>query len=230
MVYKSKSKVIVFLTLGLFFHNCQISLRLYRPFPQESFYAQLASFPQIKIQTPKDKVEIFAKLDHNFQSEKMIQNEYGNWKTIFDKEFTLRKHRYPALIGMGGEITIQEFELISEDTCPKNKISVKLKASIRVGKNKPSEFLYTDSKETYLSNCTFVGSTLTLIPLLVYFPYMGFQGNREDQLNQLGRNSFRNFFEFLEFESGGDPSKPDPKPTERPEEIDPKLKEILEEL
>lgn len=203
---------------------------MYRPYPKESFYSQLSSFPQIAIKAPGDNLEVSALLDHDFQSEKLILNEYGNWKTLFDKEFTLRKHRYPALISNGGEITIQEFSLSSVDSCTKNRISIRLKANVRIGKNKPSEYRYSDSKETYVSNCIFVASSITLVPLLVYFPYMGFEGNREDQLNQLGRNTLSNFFEFLEFESGGDPTKPDPKPAERPEEIDPKLKEILDEL
>ncbi|EMO61963.1 hypothetical protein LEP1GSC133_2401 [Leptospira borgpetersenii serovar Pomona str. 200901868] len=32
---------------------------------------------------------------------------------------------------------------------------------------------------------------------LIYLPYLGFRGNREDQLNQLGKTALLEFFEKL---------------------------------
>lgn len=175
------------------------SLRIYRPYPDEVTFTKVDFFPKVIVLAPTEFPE--ALLDHDLRRKKILKNEYGNWESLVYKELSLHPKNYPKLL-QGGKIQILEFELSSVDSCFSHKASVKLKAEYSIGNEALRYFEYEDQSKNYNSNCILGLSSLTLVPLLWFIPYLGFQGNSEDQLNQLGRNAISAFFLELEKNSG----------------------------
>ncbi|TGN14704.1 hypothetical protein [Leptospira ilyithenensis] len=215
--------------LFLFFSECGISIRVYRPFPEEAPFELVTFDKKLTIITPNENLQRFALYDGYFVSADDLYNEYGSLSYLIQKEISIRKSRYPGLF-QGAKIEITKFQLESLDKCFSNEVHVKMSALVQVGRGKASNFEYEDKIDSNVTNCYLLGSSLTVVPLIWYVPYMGFRGNRQDQLNQLGRNALEAFFQFLENESDFHPTKKEPNLNSLPTVPDPKLKEILEEL
>jgi len=202
LVLKFPSLILLVVCMGL--PACRVQLRVYPPHPATGIPREVPDFPKVQVEFREDS-EIQALLVHDFQETKQLPNEYGGWVATIQRELAIRGQSYPALLEEGGKIQIQEFQLESRDTCTKHQTKVILKAEFQIGKRPSFPFEKSDTLENRVSNCIFVASSVTLVPLLWYVPYLGFQGNREDQLNQLGRNALKNFFEALERASGPSP-------------------------
>ncbi|TGL41488.1 hypothetical protein [Leptospira perdikensis] len=235
------SLLLVFVSLlGM---GCGISLRVYRPFPNETAFEFVKKMDHIEIKVKEENRMKMGIYDGYFSSPEGLPNEYGPLSYLIRKELSMRGNRYPLLLDRGGKILVDEFQLVSLDKCSKNLSFVRLKVRIQIGSSTEEVFSYYDEIDSRVTNCYLTGSILTVIPLLWYVPYNGFRGNREDQLNQLGRNSLSEFFAKLEVLSGYNGSSPvdeSPQPESAPikqkqtptkqEPVDPKLKEILESL
>ncbi|BDA80840.1 hypothetical protein LPTSP3_g37700 [Leptospira kobayashii] len=215
--------------LFFFFLQCGVAIRVYRPFPEEAPFELVVPEKKLTIVTPNENLQRFAMYDGYFVSADDLPNEYGSLNYLIQKEISIRKSRYPGLF-QGGKIEITKFQLESLDRCYSNEVHVKMSALAQVGRGKASNFEYEDKIVSHVTNCYLLGSSLTIVPLIWYVPYMGFRGNRQDQLNQLGRNAIEAFFQFLENESDFHPGKKEPNLNSLPNVPDPKLKEILEEL
>ncbi|WP_411821471.1 hypothetical protein [Leptospira sp. 'Mane'] len=219
------------LSLFLFLFQCGISIRVYRPFPEEAPFGLLVPDKKLIITTPNENLQRFAVYDGFFVNADDLSNEYGSLNYLIQKEISIRKSRFPGF-AEGGTIEVTKFQLESTDRCHSNLVYVRMSATVQSGRGKPSRFDYEDKINSNVTNCYLTGSIITAVPLIWYVPYMGFRGTRQDQLNQLGRNALEAFFQFLENESG---FFPDHKNKVKSQDIpqsppDPKLKEILEEL
>ncbi|MDZ4726278.1 MAG: hypothetical protein SH817_08975 [Leptospira sp.] len=224
-------------------NGCSTALRLYRPYPLEKPYELIKTQPKISILTPDSLAKTMARYEpYIFRLKSVdylgveyeLQNEYGNLQYLIKKELSIRPENYPSLIRDGGRVEVKEFILISEDHCSSNLVRVKMRAEIQIGKTAVIPFEYEDEIKSHVTDCFALGSTITIIPLIWYAPYVGFRGNREDQLNQLGRNALESFFSVLETKSGyvkASASETIKAPIilkETPP--DPKLKQIMEDL
>ncbi|MCT8335484.1 hypothetical protein NUH30_17510 [Leptospira sp. 85282-16] len=228
--------LISFLGMG-----CGISLRVYRPFPNEKSFDYIKKMDHIQVLVKDESRMKMGIYDGYFFQPEGLPNEYGPLSYLIRKELSLRGNRFPLLIDRGGKIFIDEFQLASIDRCSKNLTFVRLKARVQIVGYAEEEFSFYDEIDSHVTNCYLTGSLLTIVPLIWYVPYNGFRGNREDQLNQLGRNSLSEFFTKLESLSGFNgslpveelketlPTKPKQIPAKQ-ESVDPKLKEILESL
>ncbi|TGM31969.1 hypothetical protein EHQ92_15405 [Leptospira biflexa] len=223
------------------FLQCGISLRVYRPFPNEKEYDFVKKMDHIVIQVNGENRIQMAVYDSYFFGAESLTNEYGPLSYLIRKELSIRESRYPLLIERGGKILVEEFQLVSLDRCFRNLTFVRLKAKVQIRGYAEEEIQYYDEIDSKVTNCYLTGSVLTLVPLLWYVPYNGFRGNREDQLNQLGRNALTELFTKLEIHSGHlekqteSQKMEDPKPMPKPvptkqEPVDPKLKDILDSL
>ncbi|XDD44640.1 hypothetical protein AB3N58_16640 [Leptospira sp. WS60.C2] len=224
--------------------HCAISLRVYRPFPNEKEYDFVKKMDHITIQVNGENRKQMAVYDPYFFGPEALANEYGPLSYLIRKELSIRSSRYPLLLERGGNILVEEFQLVSLDRCHKNLTYVRLKAKIQIRGGREEEVNYYDEIDSKVTNCYLTGSVFTLVPLIWYVPYNGFRGNREDQLNQLGRNAMTELFSQMETVSGFqekvfDPTEiktldePKPAPKVIPakqEPVDPKLKDILDSL
>ncbi|XDD48535.1 hypothetical protein AB3N60_18210 [Leptospira sp. WS39.C2] len=221
--------------------QCGISLRVYRPFPNEREYDFVKKMDHILIQVKSENRLQMGVYDPYFFGPESLPNEYGPLSYLIRKELSIRESRYPLLIERGGTISIEEFQLVSLDRCSKNLTFVRLKAKVQIRGYAEEEISYYDEIDSKVTNCYLAGSVLTLVPLIWYVPYNGFRGNREDQLNQLGRNALTELFTQLEMRSGHSEKTSEQQKIEEPkslpkqvptkqEPVDPKLKEILDSL
>ncbi|TGN19628.1 hypothetical protein [Leptospira idonii] len=211
--------------------QCGVSLRVYRPFPEEILFERVRPIPNVTVTVPAGYETKLGIYDGYFFNPDDLVNEYGHLSYLIRKDLSIRGERFPRLIREGGKIQVTDFLLESKDDCSSNLVQVRLRASVQIGKEKPEVFDYKDRIESHVTNCFHVFSTVTLVPLLWYVPYMGYRGNREDQINQLGRNVMEEFFLFLENQSGFNSSPKLLKRQHNQEPVnDPKLKEILDSL
>lgn len=245
MYFEKKLRILLFFLCFLFL-ECGVSLRVYRPFPNEREYDFVKKMDHIEIFVKDENRLQMAVYDPYFFDTESLENEYGPISYLIRKELSIRENRYPQLIERGGKIRVETFELVSLDRCYHNLTYVRMKAKIQIRGMAEEEFQYYDEIPSSVTNCYLLGSTITILPLIWYVPYNGFRGNREDQINQLGRNALNEFFVQLEQSSGFSnlvPSAsgkeiqknevitpPVRKPPKPEEPIDPKLKEILDSL
>ncbi|MCE9500149.1 MAG: hypothetical protein K8R21_06585 [Leptospira sp.] len=101
------------------------------------------------------------------------------------------------------EINISKFRLQADDKCYKNLTDVEFSAKVfLIQKKKRTEILdynYSDSIESKVTDCFAVLSSLPVfLGWFVYLPYIGFRGNREDQMNLIGNNAVQGFLANLE--------------------------------
>ncbi len=239
-----KRRYLLILAIAFFLvENCSTSIRVYRPYPHETPYEVIQTFPKISIVSAHPFPDRFAYYSPYIYTTKGLPlvgveydllNEYGSLPYLIRKEFSVRPTNYPLLLKEGGKIEIREFEFESVDGCFSNIARIKLKIEVQIGKNKVDTFEYSDQINSHVTDCFLTGSIITIIPLVWYTPYVGYRGNREDQLNQLGRNAIESFFSFLEAQNGftGNSIKPPNKTSPPPRDPvrDPKVKEIMEDL
>ncbi|TGL88219.1 hypothetical protein EHQ68_10360 [Leptospira congkakensis] len=245
MFFKLRFHFIIIVFVSFFVSSCGISLRVYRPFPKESPFEFVKKMDHIEIKVKEENRMKMGVYDGYFANPEGLPNEYGPLSYLIRKELSIRGNRFPLLLGRGGKIFVDEYQLVSLDRCSKNLTFVRMKARIQIQGQSEEEFSYYDEIDSRVTNCYLTGSILFVVPLIWYVPYNGFRGNREDQLNQLGRNSLTEFFTRLETLSGYNESSPadptlepePPAPTikqkqtpTKQEPVDPKLKEIMESL
>jgi hypothetical protein len=216
---------------------------VYRPYPKENPYELVNTFPKVTIVIPEVLPDRFAYYEPYlfttkglplFGVEYDLQNEYGSLSYLIRKELSIRPGNYPLLLAEGGKIEIKEFHFGSKDHCFSNDVDIKIKAEIQIGRRKLESFEYADQIHSYVTDCYLSFHSVLVVPMIWYMPYIGYRGNREDQLNHLGRNAIEAFFSFLETQSGHvihDSSTPNKQSIPKSDPIrDPKIKEIMENL
>lgn len=203
MFFNSKFKTFVGILVSILVHftstNCNlkfIKLRIYPPIQSKTY----SEIPFNKNIIFEDKVSLGETLGrHNpfvFKS-RNLNNEYGSLVYLLENEIQNYPERYPKVHSSKSTlIRITEYNLKTDDSCWDNNTSVDFKAEVEQD-GKIELFNYSDSIHSHITDCFLIGSTITFLPLLIYIPYEGYRGTREDQLNQLGRNSLDAFLAFL---------------------------------
>jgi len=136
------------------------------------------------------------------------QNFYGTIPELIGGEIEKHPEKYLKRLKDKESylIRVNHFHLNSDDKCTKNIVDVELDIDVfklHTANDKPQtpdfSFKHKDEINSMVSFCTSTWSTaLIFIPWIWYMPYLGYRGDREDQLNHLGRVAFGNFFEDLE--------------------------------
>ncbi len=179
--------------------NCNlkfIQLRVYPPIASKA-YSEISFNKNIVFE---DKLLLGDNLgSHNpyiFKSRK-LKNEYGSLVYLLENEIQNHPEKYVKVHASKSTIIrIIDYNLKTDDSCWSNTTSVDFKAEVEQD-GKVEQFNYNDSIRSHITDCFLLGSTIALVPLLIYIPYEGFRGTREDQVNQLGRNSLDAFLNFL---------------------------------
>lgn len=173
-----------------------IELRLYPPKPFKTYKPSNKNLNIVW----KDETNLGMSLGYHSPfifAPRLLPNRYGSLIDILKRELDSNWEEYPVVReGKLKEIQILEFQLKTKDTCFENKTSV-LMVSEWIATNKTYYFHYYKEIFSHVTDCFLIGSAILAIPLVVYTPYVGFRGNREDQLNQLGRNVIRQFLKEL---------------------------------
>ncbi|EMY77976.1 hypothetical protein LEP1GSC060_1713 [Leptospira weilii serovar Ranarum str. ICFT] len=151
-------------------------------------------------ESPTLRKETFAirKASLFFLAPEKLENEYGSVGTVIARELDFNQEDYKT--DEKYKIHINDFELKTEDRCFfGSKTEVKLKVEVLDLKKNENvlDFQYNDSIDSNVTDCHFTLATVTILGWLIYMPYLGFRGNREDQLNQLGRTALLEFSEKL---------------------------------
>ncbi|WP_061249925.1 hypothetical protein [Leptospira alstonii] len=190
------------------FTNC-ISIRVYVPkkgnvagtYEPENLDTIPNPNPHFEVlESPTLRKETFAIRNPSlfFLAPDQLKNEYGSIGTVIARELDFNKEDYKT--NEKYKIHIQDFELKTEDSCFfGSKTEVKLNVEVwSFTKNENVlDFQYNDSIDSNVTDCHFTLATITILGWLIYMPYLGFRGNREDQLNQLGRTALLEFSEKL---------------------------------
>ncbi|TGM07092.1 hypothetical protein EHQ76_05385 [Leptospira barantonii] len=202
------------LSLVLFsFLNC-ISVRVYIPKKGTDAFdvGNLDTIPHLAVPNSNPHFEIEESLELKYGpfanripslfvlSPRRLNNEYGSVGTMIARELDRNRNDYKT--NQKYTIFINSFELKTEDFCfGGNNTSVKLDIDVLNLEKKENllNFHFEDSIESNVTDCNFVLATGTIVGWLIYMPYLGFRGNREDQLNQLGRTALLEFSEKLKF-------------------------------
>ncbi|PJZ55792.1 hypothetical protein [Leptospira barantonii] len=200
------------LSLILFsFLNC-ISVRVYIPKKGTDAYdvGNLDTFLHLAVPNSNPHFEIeespelkYGPFAHRipslfFLSPKKLENEYGSVGTIIARELDRNRNDYKT--NQKYKILVKGFELKTDDSCFYGNITnVKLDIDVLHSEKKENllNFHFEDSIESNVTDCNFVLASGTIVGWLIYMPYLGFRGNREDQLNQLGRTALLEFSEKL---------------------------------
>ncbi|AOP36063.1 hypothetical protein A0128_12545 [Leptospira tipperaryensis] len=211
LFYKKKILLLFYPFLFFFFLNC-IAIRVYIPKKGTNAFdiGNVDTIPQFAvpnihpsfevIESPETTRYLFAIRDPSlfFLAPRKLENEYGSVKTLIQRELDRNRDEYKT--DRRFKIHIKNFELKTEDHCFfGSTTSVKLEIDVnRVEKEeKILDFRFEDSIDSNVTDCNFALATGTIVGWLIYMPYLGFRGNREDQLNQLGRIALLEFSEKL---------------------------------
>jgi len=181
--------VLVVLLGTLFLSSCTfIELRMYPPVPEKNEGEE--AVPPLFVWVDETHLgENLAFHRPYLFRERPLANRYGSLVPILKREVFRNPRRYPLVhSGFIREVRIQTFHLESVDSCWTNRVSLELRVEI-LEEYRKRGIKYRDEIVSHVTDCFLIGSSVTLIPLLWYIPYLGFRGNREDQLNQLGRNA-----------------------------------------
>lgn len=202
--------------MNLFYFSGCIAIRVYVPHSSpnssdplrgvtENISSDLSTANQptpsfFTIEDGTTNAEVFARRSPSlfFLAPKEFQNQYGSLPKLIEREIDLNPKDYQS--NEKYKIKIHTFSLLADDVCYKNITSVELHITAELEKSKKQflDFRYSDTLESRVTDCTF---TLASAPLflgwIIYMPYLGFRGNREDQLNQMGRIAMIKFFENL---------------------------------
>jgi len=131
----------------------------------------------------------------NFIYKKKYFNEHGTLPELLKEEFT-RNHSIYFSKNSEYLINIEDFELKSIDGCFTNKAFVRFKADVKDRKTTKEILEFNFEKEliSYSSDCTAIFSTLSVVGILWYVPYLGFRGTKQDQMEYLGKYALTEFF------------------------------------
>jgi hypothetical protein len=186
-----------FILMTFIFLGCSkfISLRVYNPQPDKKLNEEFESSNIIWDDKTNKGVNLGFHDPFIFRSRE-LPNQFGDLVYILDREIRNNPNRYRKIIDRKANIRIEKFDLRTDDSCWSNTTSIELMISI-VERKKITRFEYRDYIRSHVTDCFLVGSSVTLAPLLIYTPYVGFRGDREDQINQLGRNGISAILRFL---------------------------------
>ncbi|WP_061298245.1 hypothetical protein [Leptospira borgpetersenii] len=209
-LFSSKSPFYLFIiSLFLFSFISCIAIRVYVPKKGNISYevGDLDTIPHLDsnlnfevIESPTLKNETFAirKPSLFFLAPEKLENEYGSVGTVIAKELDQNRNDYKT--DQKYKIHIKDFELKTVDHCffgSETEVKLNIEVVNLTKKENVLYFQYEDSIASNVTDCHFTLATATVLGWLIYLPYLGFRGNREDQLNQLGKTALLEFFEKL---------------------------------
>lgn len=174
-----------------------IRLRIYPPLPSKTYVSdqKLKGFEIVDERKLDNRLGLHQPY---FFNERILFNEYGSLANILAREIQNHPEKYSKVLNKdNSKIHIIDFQVGTKDSCWKNISYVKFHAELQIA-SRIESFIYKDSIDSKVTDCFLIGSSLTLIPLLIYIPYQGFRGNREDQVNELGRNAIDAFLHYLQ--------------------------------
>ncbi|MBM9501377.1 hypothetical protein JWG44_14060 [Leptospira sp. 201903071] len=208
------SKIIVlflFLFTFTFFISC-ISIRVYIPQKGTDVFdiGNVDTIPHFAVPRENPNFEVIESQETNgsafatrdpslfFLAPRKLENEYGSVKTLILRE--LDRNRKDYKVDQKYKILIKNFELKTNDRCffgSMTAVNLEIDVIRSAREEKILEFHFEDSIDSNVTDCNFTLATATIVGWLIYMPYLGFRGNREDQLNQLGRIALLEFSERL---------------------------------
>ncbi|AXR61858.1 hypothetical protein [Leptospira mayottensis] len=209
----SKSPFHLFITpLFLFSFVSCIAIRVYVPRKGSIAYdvSNLDTIPHLAVpnpnlnfevlESPTLKNETFAirKPSLFFLAPEKLENEYGSIGTVIARELDRNRNDYKT--DQKYKIYIKDFELKTIDHCffgSETEVKLNIEVVNLTKKENVLDFQYKDSISSNVTDCHFTLATTTVLGWLIYLPYLGFRGNREDQLNQLGKTALLEFSEKL---------------------------------
>ncbi|AVV50995.1 hypothetical protein [Leptospira santarosai] len=202
--FKSPFRLSVTLLFLFSFVSC-IAIRVYVPKKGNISYdvdnSNTIQRPDFEvIESPMLKNETFAirKPSLFFLAPEKLENEYGSVGAVISRELDQNRNDYKT--DQKYKIHIKNFELKTIDRCffgSKTEVKLNIEVVNPVNKKNVLDFQYEDSIDSNVTDCHFTLATVTVLGWLVYLPYLGFRGNREDQLNQLGKTALLEFSEKL---------------------------------
>ncbi|EKS07703.1 hypothetical protein QMM42_02025 [Leptospira santarosai] len=206
LLFKNPFRISVILLFLFSFVNC-IAIRVYVPKKGNISHNvdNSDTIPRLDpnfevLESPTLKNETFAirKPSLFFLAPEKLENEYGSVGTVIARELDQNRNDYKT--DQKYKIHIKNFELKTIDRCffgSKTEVKLNIEVVNPVNKKNVLDFQYEDSIDSNVTDCHFTLATVTVLGWLVYLPYLGFRGNREDQLNQLGKTALLEFFEKL---------------------------------
>ena len=205
VIFRSYQNLLILLLL-LFYSSCTV-INVYVPGYQAGNTTEKSSL-QNNFFAIEDKQqnEYFAQIDpflFGIFYKQKYSNLPGNTKQLLAYELKRNQQKYNLLPRKGQKLLLQinEFQLQAVDHCSKNISSVKLHIqTFIVGETQPLlDFTFEDHIDSLTSDCYTLASSLPLfLGWIWYMPYLGFRGDREDQLNTLGRLALLKYFEKLD--------------------------------
>jgi len=204
------------LLLILFYFSGCIAIRVYIPHSSPNSSDPLKGYTENVSKEPSSESKVtnpfFTIVDETTNAEvfarrspslfvfapRELKNQYGSLPKLIEKEIELNPNDYPS--NDKYKIKIHTFSLLADDVCYKNITSVDLHITVESEKSKKQilDFTFSDTLESRVTDCTFTLATAPVfLGWIAYMPYIGFRGNREDQLNQMGRIAVLKFFEKL---------------------------------
>ncbi|MCG6191938.1 hypothetical protein LFX25_01610 [Leptospira sp. FAT2] len=198
-------KMCSFSLLFLMLYNC-IAMRVYVAKPaltgDSSKYFTLNSIGAYQIERPKNfSQEPFAKhspyLFHFVP--KNLTNEYGTISELINQEINTNQD---FRVGNTDKYLIRliEYNLYSKDRCFSNDVGINLSIDVEniAAERKILEFRFKDNINSNVTDCYIVAASLPIfLGWFIYAPYIGFRGNREDQLNQVSKLALLEFLDAL---------------------------------
>ncbi|WCL47764.1 hypothetical protein [Leptospira sp. GIMC2001] len=193
------SKIALILLIFSSLQFCHyIELKIYPPLPNKKFVPDQPKNTSISWVDDTGLGTNLAYHNPSIFSPRFLENEFGGLVYILDREVSNHPDIYPSLHKNGStKIHLKEFRLNTNDSCFSNLTSINIRLEVTKN-NKIYPFTYKDEIHSSVTDCYLVGSTLLIVPLVVYVPYQGFRGTREDQLNQLGRNGLKAILDFFQ--------------------------------
>ncbi|XDD51616.1 hypothetical protein AB3N59_07745 [Leptospira sp. WS92.C1] len=199
-----RSQFLVTIGLLFLFSNC-IAMRVYVANPG------LGDLPNSSIATPPKTIENYQIETPKYFSEqpfaqhspslfyfvpKSLTNQYGTVAEIIKQELMSNPDFQPETNQY--LVRIIDFNLYSKDKCFSNETGINFEIEVEniLTKKKILEFKYKDLIKSYVTDCyAAVASAPFFLGWILYAPYIGFRGDREDQLNQIGRIAILEFFD-----------------------------------
>ncbi|MEM7182267.1 MAG: hypothetical protein AAF518_15235 [Spirochaetota bacterium] len=203
--YPSHKNLFILLLL-LLYSSCTV-INVYVPGYQVSKTGR-DSFVEnnfFEIQSKQSK-ENFAQIDpflFGMFYSKEYPNLKGDIKQLLSYEFVRNEQNYNLLAKKGKKllVIVNDFQLKSTDHCSKNISTVKLNIqTFTTDEKKPIlNFSFEDNIDSLTGDCYTLASSVPLfLGWIWYMPYLGFRGDREDQLNALGRLALLKYFARLD--------------------------------
>ncbi|PJZ69055.1 hypothetical protein CH373_04355 [Leptospira perolatii] len=149
---------------------------------------------EIELEFPEENPSYIAKFSAPFNFKTLYPNFYGPVSLLMRKEFSDNREEYPGKY----KVIVNKFRLESKDGCTSNLAEVEMSADVFAQNSNQAiwNFRFSSQIDSSVTDCYIFLATIPIgLGWIGFGPYIGFRGNREDQLNQLGRVALLEFFD-----------------------------------